>query len=282
VTRPLDGAAESSEPATPDVLWLPGNDVDLELAAALAADDRPRFFRVVRQARWYLPALPPDPDGPRYLTRDLLGHTYLLVFTSVGSLAATVGGMVRGCLVTGYDEMAARWPDPTWRLAVNPGTPIDAWASLDFLAAAAAGTLPIPSLTDSRVPASAAPADEADTDAVLDSVLDTGLDTGLDEFLRQLAGASLLVPTDDGGYRRSGAGVEVFTSARTLRARFPAGVAYVTRTLPELLVDWPAATDLVVDPGSDAPLRIRGDQVAALLLWRPDDPATGFPAAGRT
>lgn len=238
--------------------WLPGNEVDAELVGALAADDRRRFARTVRQARWYLPVRrdhehspPAGEHGPRYLTRDLLGATYLLVFTSPGSLAATVGGVATGCVVTGYDELAAHWPDPSWRLAVNPGTPIDLWVTLDLLAGAAAGDRVLPSL--------APPADPA-------------ADGPLDQFLARFVGAPLLVPT------QSPDRVEVFTSEAALRERYPHGTATVTRTIPELLLDWPAGQALAIDPGSDTPLVIPADQVPALLLWAPrraSRPATG-------
>jgi len=154
--------------------WLPGNEVDAELVGALAADDRQRFARTVRQARWYLPVLPPAEHGSRYLTRDLLGATYLLVFTSAASLAATVGGVATGCVITGYDELAAHWPHPSWRLAVNPGTPIDLWVTLDLLAAAVSGDRVLPSLAPSR---------------------DEAADGPVDQFLNRFVSAPLLVPT---------------------------------------------------------------------------------------
>ena len=233
--------------------WLPGNEVDAELVGALAADDRSRFARTVRHARWYLPVLAADGQRHRYLTRDLLGATYLLVFTSPGSLAATVGGVATGCVITGYDELAAHWPDPSWRLAVNPGTPIDLWVTLDLLAAAAAGDRALPSLAPRPDPAADGP---------------------LDEFLGLLVSAPLLVPTQNADR------VEVFTSEAALRQRYPQGTATVVRTIPELLADWPAGHALAIDPGSETPLVIPADQVPALLLWDPQ--RTPRPAAGTT
>jgi type III secretion system (T3SS) SseB-like protein len=232
--------------------WLPGNEVDAELVSALAADDRRRFARTVRQARWYLPVLSGE-HGRSYLTRDLLGATYLLVFTSPRSLAATVGGVATGCVITGYDELATRWPDPSWRLAVNPGTPVDLWVTCEMLAAAAAGERLLPSLAPTRDPA---------------------VDGPIDEFLGRLVRAPLLVPSNQPREPR----VEVFTSTTALAQRYPHGTATVVRTVPELLVDWPAGHALAIDPGSPATLVIPADQVPALLLWGPQrtpGPATG-------
>src|SRR5262249_34206819 len=163
----------------------------------LAADDRQRFARTVRQARWYLPVRQDYEHGPRYFTRDLLGVTYLVVFTSPGSLAATVGGVATGCVITGYDELAARWPDPSWGLAATPGTPVDRWLPLEFLPAAARGERVLPSLAPSPDPAADGP---------------------LDEFLTRLGRAPLLVPTKPAqpAADPQPPRVEVFTSAAAL------------------------------------------------------------------
>ncbi len=234
--------------------WLPGNRVDAELYSAVAADDRRRFFQIVRAAPWYLPAPPPDPAGQRFLTRELLGATFLLVFTSVRSLASTVGPAVTGYTVTGYDELARRWPEPSWRLAVNPGTPVDAWVTLAALAEAADGARVVPTLAPR--PADADP----DTDAAVDS------------FLGALFQAPLLVPAtgQPPAYqvvRRDGRLlVEVYTSLRTL----PAGTPYLPATLADLVLRWPGPDHaLAVDPGSGAELLVSGEQVPGLLLWSP-------------
>jgi SseB protein N-terminal domain len=240
--------------------WLPGNDVEVELVSALVADDRTRFFRTVRAARWFLPALPPGDRGPRYLTRDLYDETYLLVFTSVRSLVGAVGGVVEGFLITGYDELSTHWPAPYWRLAINPGTPIDGWVTMDVLAAAAAGARSVPTLAEARIPDPATDADD---------------DDARDEFLTRLLRAALLVPVQPeapSAFRPAEhdgiPAVEVFTSTETLHRSHPGGIPTITRTLPELLVDWPDDQHaLVIDAGSDAPVVIPGDRVGGLLLW---------------
>src|SRR5690349_6878715 len=146
----------------PALAWLPGNAVEAELYSALAADDRRRFFQIIRDAPLFLPALPDAPDGPRFLTQELLGETFLLVFTSVRTLASTVGPAVSGYTVTSYQELSEHWPVPSWRLAVNAGTPVDAWVTLAALAEAADGTRVVPTL------ASRDPQDDPRTDAALD------------------------------------------------------------------------------------------------------------------
>jgi hypothetical protein len=232
--------------------WLPGNRVDAELASAMVADDRRRFFEIIRAAPWYLPALPADPGGQRFLTRELLGGTYLLVYTSVRSLVSTVGPAVVGYTVTGYEELARRWPEPSWRLAVNPGTPVDAWVTLAALAEAADGTRVVPTLASRRADA------DPDTDAAVD------------RFLRALSQGTLLVPTtgQPPAYqvlRRDGRlVVEVYTSPRTL----PPGTPYLPAVLADLVLRWPGSDHhLSIDPGSEAALLVPGDRVAGMLLW---------------
>lgn len=250
--------------------WLPGNEIEADLVTALAADDRQRFFRIIRDAPWYLPAFPAEPEGQRFLTHDLLGATYLLVFTSARSLAGAVGGLVDACTVTGHDELAARWPDPSWRLAVNPGTPVDAWVTLPALAEAAAGTRVLPTLAQ----LAAGPAADPAVDAVLD------------DYLGELNRSPLAVPLTGGERPRylvtrheDGPAVEVFTSPEALAARHPGGTPWTWAGLPQLLAGWPGEEyDLVLDPGSDTALRIGGRDLPGLLLWAPQPRSA--PAAG--
>ncbi|MFG2042851.1 SseB family protein [Dactylosporangium sp. NPDC048998] len=259
--------------------WLPGNEVEAELVTALAADDRQEFFRIIRDAPWYLPAFPDEPGGQRFLTHDLLDATYLLVFTSEQSLAGAVGGLVTAYTVTGHDELAVRWPDPAWRLAVNPGTPVDAWVTLPALAEAAAGSRVVPTL-----------AQLADRPAgpATDPAIDHGIDAALDDYLGRLNQVRLAVPVTGGQHPRylvtrteAGPAIEAFTSPEALAARHPDGVPWTSAGLSDLLADWPGEEyDLVVDPGTDAALRLPGPDLPGLLLWAPE-PASA-PEGGAT
>ncbi|HTJ39157.1 MAG TPA: SseB family protein [Dactylosporangium sp.] len=254
---------------TPDPVqpaWLPGNEAEAELVTALAADDRETFFRIIRDSPWYLPAFPEEPGGgQRFLTHELLGETYLLVFTSEQSLAGAVGALVQAYTVTGFEEMAAHWPDPAWRLGVNAGAPVDAWVTLAALAEAAAGERVVPTLE--RIAARSDP----------DSPADPQIDAVLDDFLAELNRTTFLVPVTGGQQPRiavaqhvDGPAVEVFTSERTLAARHPEGVAWAEAGLEELLAALPGPDcALLVDPGTDTPLRIPGPDLPGLLLWGP-------------
>jgi hypothetical protein len=246
--------------------WLPGNDIEAELVTALAADDREAFFRIMRDAPWYLPAFPEEAGGQRFMTHELLGETYLLVYTSEQSLAGAVGALVSAYTVTGFAELAARWPDPAWRLAVNAGTPVDAWVTPAALAEAADGERVVPTLA--RIAAQSDP----------ESAADPNLDAVLDDFLAELNHTIFVVPvTADDPPRcavardEDGPVVEAFTSTEALAARHPQGVAWAYAGLADLLGAWPGEDcALLVDPGSDLPLRIPGPDLPGLLLWGPD------------
>ena len=90
--------------------------------------------------------------------------------------------------VTSYQELREKWPVPEWRLAVNPGFPIDAYSSIESVAAAAAGEEPVPTAAelivdgiaeDPQRPVALDPhellteaAERADVDGYVDALLD--------------------------------------------------------------------------------------------------------------
>jgi hypothetical protein len=140
--------------------WEPDNQVELDLLRAMAAGDHREYFRVIGAADLFLPQpvrgdSPPSADEQEFLTANLFGHTFLPVFTSVRGLAAQVGDAVDGYTVTSYPELRDKWPDPQWRLAINPGTPIDAYVAVDAVAGAAIGEVVVPSAGEVLVEAAA-------------------------------------------------------------------------------------------------------------------------------
>ncbi|MBO0867008.1 MAG: SseB family protein [Micromonosporaceae bacterium] len=254
--------------------WEPANDAEAALLAALLEDDRRRYFQVLATAPLYLPIFADQGGGggQRFVTWELFGHTYLLVFTSLPALAAAVQTVADGYTTTSYRELRAKWPDPQWRLAVNPGLPIDAWVEIEALAQAAAGTRPVTAVADViRARRSTDPQTSA----------------GLDAYLRSLLDAEVLVPVTE----RAAAGfvsieempwrlapqydqptIEVFTSVEGLAAGCPPEVKCLRRRFAEVAASWPGEQyQLVVDPGSAVSFTLTGDKVPGLLLWLPDE-----------
>ncbi|SCE91696.1 SseB protein N-terminal domain-containing protein [Micromonospora matsumotoense] len=130
-----------------DESWQPANDTERALLRAARADDRPEFFRILTRAELFLPQLRDDDtdDGSqRFVTMDLFGQPFLPVFTSLEAMVPQVAGVADAYTVTGYDELCARWPVAGWRLAINPGTPLDAYLPVEAVRLAADGTLAVP------------------------------------------------------------------------------------------------------------------------------------------
>ncbi|MEV4008744.1 SseB family protein, partial [Actinomadura sp. NPDC049753] len=108
---------------------LPGMDAELlepRLAEAKANGDNTAYFKLLENADLVLPATASaveDPDRAEFPTITIGSGTYVTVFTSPGALARTGDrhpGLYRR---TSFARLAAGWPDPAWRLAINWGLP---------------------------------------------------------------------------------------------------------------------------------------------------------------
>ncbi len=103
--------------------YEPANEVERRLA--LTRGDGPGYLRVLAGATLYVPVRGRAEAGPRAPTGWLHnGVPHLPVFTSLSALRLRATGIADGYRVTDVDELIASWPDPRWRLAVNPGTPL--------------------------------------------------------------------------------------------------------------------------------------------------------------
>ena len=120
------------------------------MALAHAGSDTSAYFSVVRSTELLLPAFAHDRPGggQRFVTRDLFGRTHLLVFTSVEALVAQVRDVADAYARTSYAELRRVWPDSRWRLAINHGSPIDAYVTVDMVEQAASGDVRVPTGAD--------------------------------------------------------------------------------------------------------------------------------------
>ncbi len=101
--------------------WSPANEFERRLAQACHAGDTAACLVLLRGAELALPL--PASGPPAWPTVRAGDTTWLLAFTSVEAMAAAAGGGAGPCRVATLAELAAGWPDPRWRLAVNPGLP---------------------------------------------------------------------------------------------------------------------------------------------------------------
>jgi hypothetical protein len=99
---PVPGAAATPGDAGPR--WSAGNEVAEALLVAHDRGDGENVTGLLRVAALYLP-VPEDLDG--------MGEDEEVPIAT-GAWAET-----------SYHDLVALWPDPAWRLAVNPGTPVE-------------------------------------------------------------------------------------------------------------------------------------------------------------
>ena len=121
------------------------------MAAALGRGDTTGFFRAVLSSPLYLPAVEAElvEEHARTLfSVEVHGTHYLVVFSSPEAAARVDGADT--VVVTDYRELLANWPDPSWRLALNPGAPIDALVPPDAVIRAALEEVTLPLAAEVR------------------------------------------------------------------------------------------------------------------------------------
>ncbi|GLW32369.1 SseB family protein [Actinoplanes regularis] len=275
--------------------WAPSNEVERAMALAAVADERQTYFQLVAVADLFLPQLTGDRSGrQRFLTVHAFDHVFLPVFSSVESLARQFGHAIDGYVVTTYAELRRKWPNPEWRLAINPGTPIDAYLPVEDLAGAAVGDRVVPTLAElvetsveedlqeARLRALHEAGDYPDDDPM--TAMSAAADAGdVYGFMERLLDAVVLVPTTrpaqaeelvDAGFPWRYAPehrIEVFTSPASLAASHPDQVPYVEAGFSFVLACWPEGWSLAVDPDGDNPLEFGAEQVPWLLTFGPPE-----------
>lgn len=273
--------------------WQPVNDVERAMLLAAEVDDRQSYFQLVALAELFLPQIAGDDSpGQRFLTVRMFDEVFLPVFTSVQALAGQFAGAVNGYTVTSYSELRRKWPDPQWRLAINPGTPIDAYLSVESVEQAAVG--------DGGVPTLAELAEEAEEDAAVEqelAELHAAGDYPDDDpaaallaaaragdvygYLERLLDSLVLIPTarsvpaddilepDFPWLTASDQMIEVFTSPEALARCHPQTVPAVEVALPFALAAWPEGYGLSVNPGGADGITVGADEVLLLLSFSP-------------
>lgn len=275
--------------------WEPANETERALVAALSRDDRSEFFRLIAAAELYLPqraGSAADSTSQEFVTVQMFDHTFLPVFTSVAGMAEVTSRVADSYTVTNYAELRAKWPDPQWRLAINPGFPIDAYAPIESVAAAAAGELAVSTAADAIVtgvaedpqPPSALDPHEllaeaaarADVDSYVDALLDADVMVPTTREVtdpEDLTGPS--APWFRGGPPQRPA-IEVFTSAEAYERAHP-DLAHVIVPFAALLMMWPEGHGLSVNPGDATSLEVSSGEVYSLLLWLDAQQSTPRP-----
>lgn len=125
--------SRTSEPRerTPDDSgFKPANELEEELLAATRAGRHDHFLSTLLLSKVLLPVadgadlrLRPGQEGFGWRTSEEHGETRVAVYTSFERLAEQAGGEVPTIEIR-FIQLIRAWPDESWTLVVNPGTPI--------------------------------------------------------------------------------------------------------------------------------------------------------------
>lgn len=252
--------------------WEPANQTEAAMLAAAQQRDQPAFLAAVRSSQLLLPVTEAAADGreaPRWTTGELEGTTFLPAFTSPEAIAAALPGVDVRYRVTSFQDLAAAWPHPDWRLALNPRLPIAAQLDYDVITALASQRQPPPTR-----PAQLTPGEEELWQAIVD-----GDSTN---YLATLVRQTLLLPlAPEGGLSRDltdpqfpwwrvtdDAGVTtipVFTSEYLLREALAVDHDYIEVGPLQLVDSWPDPRySLAIDPDTGLATLLTGEQVQTL------------------
>ncbi|EIV92645.1 SseB family protein [Frankia sp. QA3] len=127
--------------------WQPADAAERALLDAVSRADCAAFFTMVMSSRLRIPTrstgAPPGPAATTFCTWQVGDRRFLIAFTSPRLLMANMADVADGFLSLSFDELVETWPDPHLRLALNLGTPIDAFVRIDTVARAARGDLEV-------------------------------------------------------------------------------------------------------------------------------------------
>ncbi|WP_242904660.1 SseB family protein [Actinomadura terrae] len=271
----------------------PQNDVEQRLFEAATRRDTDAFFKVLLGAQVLVPAEPDTPwgiapDDPDFPWRPVAVHGEVCVqlFTSLKWMNEAIGSsrFVMPTLL----EMVSAWPDVSWTLVLNPGTPIDATMpgeQVRALSGQPREDVPAPeAVAPDVVEAPPEPSEpEFEPGNRIDQELyEATLGGDSDAFLRVLLNANVLVPIPEDAplevtpvqkeFRWDAAlqcasSVRVFTSLVRLREVLPES-RFVYADFRELIAAWPREDwAMLLNPGTRIGASLRGDQVLALSEW---------------
>jgi hypothetical protein len=249
--------------------WEPANDTERALAAALARDDQREYFRILASAPLYL--VGSAGETPRVLLWPADGEQYLAVFTSVEALTAAAAGLANRWVRTTYADLAAHWPDPRWRLAIDPNLGIGALLGVGDIARGARGELRLPTAPELLAPPlpgidfePANPAEWAMARALADG------DAG--RYFDALVSTAILVPVTDAGAPLFStdpdgtAVIAVFTSPQSVALAGREQTRWTEVEFLDLLRRWPqTGYAMRINPSSPLELLVGVERMAELV-----------------
>jgi hypothetical protein len=101
----------------------PANPVEAGMAEALAHGDEEQYLRLLAGAELVLP-VSVAPGASRWGTVIQDGEVYLVAYTSWAAMMRSTEGDFDQFQTMTFVELAGHWPDPRWRLVIDPGLPL--------------------------------------------------------------------------------------------------------------------------------------------------------------
>lgn len=250
--------------------WRPATAVEDALRAARERGDAASYLAVLAETDLFLPVPDDHSAGAAPFAWPLLRlpdeSTAVLAFTSEEALSYAVPHGRRYQAAT-FVDLAEAWPDPAWRLAVDPGLPIAAHLTGPELSVAVATVF----APDNDVEAAMVRARRAeDPDALLEALLGAELHLPCrpDSPSRDLTDPEF--PWWREG-EESDVMVPAFTSERRLHGRLGVAHGHVDFGIVDLLLlveSWPDDRwSLVVNPGSPMEATVGGHMIAEIDGW---------------
>ncbi len=282
--------------------WTPANDVEVALLRASNDGDQRAYFQILAQAPLYLPASAEAQrrGAPKLYSWDSDGVRIVPVYTSLEALAHGAGGVADAYAVTTYPELAANWPDPAWKLAVDPQLSIGVYVGIDDIALGARGELVLPSAAEL---VAAAVTDLVPANAVEESLQAARLTGDIEAYVQAVVVSDVLLPTTravpdpdelsepdfpwaplPGRPDRS---IAVFSSAERMAEGLPDAEDSVLVPFIAVAEFWPGpAYTMVINADTALELTLSGDSVRELvdamraeLTGEPGAIAAALPAA---
>jgi len=285
--------------------WQPANALEQGLVDAVRQQDQHAYLELLSGVP-LLVLVRQDATGRivDWLLSIADSQTFLLGYTSPEALATVAAGRDAPYLTATIEELAQRWPDPQWWLAIDSGLPIEGLVSPTYLASLAPAE-PVASTVEAPE-ARGAEYDEPELDPVTTpaggfepanrveaDLLDASSRGDTDSYLRTLLSAEVLVPVIDrrgrgldSGWRTVEAygepSIPVFTSRERLVDRL-GDVSFRVEESLTVIQDWPdPGLALAVNPGTPVGATLPGPQVLELAEWAAGVGLTGVSDTGAT
>ncbi|GAA1030213.1 hypothetical protein GCM10009557_21430 [Virgisporangium ochraceum] len=253
--------------------WQPTNEVEARLAEAATKDDRAGFFTILMSAPLFLPQMVDDPDtatgasNEDYVTFTTDDVTYLLAFTSLDTLQASLGDAANGYVESDYETLRAGLEGTDLQIGFNLGTPIDAWLDAESLARAAAGEILVP--TGKEMTELLEVADPANAEAV-DEAADAELEAFVDDYLTRIVSGDVLVASQNGVALVKPVDGVPSVEAYSEDQYVPPGTATTAIPFMQLVATWPAAAQqLAVNPGTPLEFMLPAEVLTAFSQYIP-------------